>query len=72
MGSSGLPKLRGTIGASVALNLYVLRDLCNVIVAVRDNNLLFKGLIIYLRSTARWLGHYIHCGCLLRCRPSLA
>ena len=51
MGSSGLPGLRGTIGASVVLNLYALRDLCNVIVAARDNNLLFKGLIIYSCST---------------------
>ena len=46
MGCSGLPGLHVTIGASVVLNLYALRDLCSVSVAARDINLLFKELAL--------------------------
>ena len=37
MGGSDLPRFHVTIGASVALNLYAFRNLCNIIVATRDN-----------------------------------
>ena len=68
MGCSGLPGLHVTIGASVVLNLYALRDLCSVSVAARDINLLFKELAL-LAFHPRWFDHH---GCLLRCWQDLA
>jgi hypothetical protein len=65
MGSSGLPRLYGTIGASLALTLYALRDL-RIRKAWRHYCprpgypfAIQQGSQFYSRSTARWLGRYI-------------